>query len=715
MSGSFFGFDARLPESRPGLESLDADDIDARLETVEAQPDDNLANNLNDDGDDLNDETFGDEPTQITKDFDFSGNTNRAGAILDPGREAHGGYPTGGNPHVNPGTAWGAPPPPGHAFTGHPGADRVQPGFGSPEPAFGAAPRLPPPGFNRHQGESGADPNARPRKILSLEEVEQALLESAKISQQDRQRQQMREQRRADRERRAAAMAQYNNLMTRGDKEYISRIQISQLVTDDPYADDFYCQMYTVVRNPIPGPGTPHFGETGPHPSEGGPRGYGRPSPRGFPSNRAHNNGMHRMQQQIQRMVSEAKRKPKGTALSLEGTLGTISLHSVRNPKRAIRMGGKPAGSTPDASAASSPAVAHQPYPGSGPTTPTVDPTAPQVSRRSTLMRVEAAFACVLQLEQLVRTQNHFPQAAHPFGAPVADPADSSGGPEEKEGPLRRQLWDSLQVTPAVSDTYPHPLVRFLAVSKGKKLIPRVYHYLTPEQMLLLVTTLVVNFESLDVCRSSFGFGLSGTLSAAIAEENVLFMNAVLPPVLATLADAPLSVINRLLDLFMERSNVPWVARSKAGLSLLTVFVSRGELLKQQLLAGGNGVAMATFPATPEDVAAYDFLYAKLFETLQSYFANLFPAAPTASGLENGALQGALEDLYVWQFLAALAVGASPDQQHVLVAEVREKVMEHITLATTHRHNGNLSSQLISNVNLFLHALGLDASQLISS
>jgi DNA topoisomerase 2-associated protein PAT1 len=30
-----------------------------------------------------------------------------------------------------------------------------------------------------------------------------------------------------------------------------------------------------------------------------------------------------------------------------------------------------------------------------------------------------------------------------------------------------------------------------------------------------------------------------------------------------------------------------------------------------------------------------------------------------------------VDDMYVWQFLAAMAVGASMDQQHILVTEVR--------------------------------------------
>lgn len=59
----------------------------------------------------------------------------------------------------------------------------------------------------------------------------------------------------------------------------------------------------------------------------------------------------------------------------------------------------------------------------------------------------------------------------------------------------------------------------------------------------------------------------------------------------------------------------------------------------------------------------------------------------------------------MWQFLAALAVGAtSPEHQQILVTEVRDRIIE--------RSRGDDASKGVGNVNLFLNALGLgiDAS-----
>lgn len=87
--------------------------------------------------------------------------------------------------------------------------------------------------------------------------------------------------------------------MAQSDKDFINRLQISQLVTDDPFADDFYCQVYTAIRNKhmqqmgIPG----NMTDSGSN--DGRRRGNVRTE--------------QRMQQQVQRIVNDAKRNPKRT------------------------------------------------------------------------------------------------------------------------------------------------------------------------------------------------------------------------------------------------------------------------------------------------------------------------------------------------------------------------------------------------------------------
>jgi len=44
------------------------------------------------------------------------------------------------------------------------------------------------------------------------------------------------------------AMARYNNLMGSSDKDFITRIQLSQLASADPYASDFYAQVFSALK-----------------------------------------------------------------------------------------------------------------------------------------------------------------------------------------------------------------------------------------------------------------------------------------------------------------------------------------------------------------------------------------------------------------------------------------------------------------------------------
>lgn len=44
------------------------------------------------------------------------------------------------------------------------------------------------------------------------------------------------------------SMSKYNNLMGSSDKDFITRIQLSQLATADPYTSDFYAQVFSTIQ-----------------------------------------------------------------------------------------------------------------------------------------------------------------------------------------------------------------------------------------------------------------------------------------------------------------------------------------------------------------------------------------------------------------------------------------------------------------------------------
>jgi DNA topoisomerase 2-associated protein PAT1 len=97
--------------------------------------------------------------------------------------------------------------------------------------------------------------------------------------------------------------------MTQSDKDFITRIQVSQLVTQDPYTEDFYAQIYVaIMRSKL---GLPEADPRVLNFSSGGGVGVGvknRPNGR-----RA--NAIAKMEAQVEKIVEAARMREqeKGT------------------------------------------------------------------------------------------------------------------------------------------------------------------------------------------------------------------------------------------------------------------------------------------------------------------------------------------------------------------------------------------------------------------
>lgn len=126
-------------------------------------------------------------------------------------------------------------------------------------------------------------------------------------------------------------MAKYNGVMTQGDKDFITRIQVSQLInsngpngTHDPYSDDFYFAVIQSMRQgrlaamqqanaQMPAPGGPQQGQGQPlAPIQPGQQGRNRNNAAEKRMTRREN-AMNRMTQQVQRLVDDAKKKPRAS------------------------------------------------------------------------------------------------------------------------------------------------------------------------------------------------------------------------------------------------------------------------------------------------------------------------------------------------------------------------------------------------------------------
>ncbi|KAE8450397.1 hypothetical protein EG329_006471 [Mollisiaceae sp. DMI_Dod_QoI] len=502
-----------------------------------------------------------------------------------------------------------------------------------------------------------------PQQLANLTEEERAafLMEDAK---------------RAKRNHKIFLLSKDNGLMTPQDKNFITRIQLQQLVTatgnpnehgtDAGLSEDFYYQVHNQIRGgPRQHPGQPlsNFAQTYLF-QTGGRHGGMRRQARGG------DNHMQRMEQQVQRAVEAAKNKPKNKQLVIEGSLGKISFSNAKTPKPLLNIKRPESG-----------ADGHRPGSSSR------DRKQPGVSgsdRKTVLTDIENVYNTLMKMEDHAR---HMPP-------PLTDDIN----PElvglhmdwqEKATALNQQLWQQLKIHEPIGGPTTHPFIAFLSFSKGKKAIPRVFRHITQEQRTTILTMIVVHLDQLDVVRQAVLLPGDTQVSAAVREQVELFSLAVMPPLFAFLNEAELNIVAAVLGLISTRVNVDLIARTRIGVSMLTMILSRAELIKQ-----GGGIE-------EQEWEHWVGQYNTLFDTLEPTLPSIFPGT-----VHTG------EDVYVWQFLAAIGIGASPEQQQRLVMAVKDRVMETVALAKT--LPAEMSSQRLANVNLFMRSIGLDVDLLVA-
>ena len=166
------------------------------------------------------------------------------------------------------------------------------------------------------------------------------------LSEGDRARLLHEEAKRAKRNHKIYLLSRDNGLMTPQDKNFITRIQLQQLVTatgnpneqgtDAALVEDFYYQVHSQIRGgPRQNPHQPlnHFAQT--YLFQTGVRQGGAAGRR---LHRGGDNHIQRMEQQVQRAVEAAKLKPKNKQLVIEGSLGKISFSNAKTPKPLLNV-----------------------------------------------------------------------------------------------------------------------------------------------------------------------------------------------------------------------------------------------------------------------------------------------------------------------------------------------------------------------------------------
>ena len=203
------------------------------------------------------------------------------------------------------------------------------------------------------------------------------------------------------------------------------------------------------------------------------------------------------------------------------------------------------------------------------------------------------------------------------------------------------------------------------------------------------MTLIVIHLDVLDVIRLAYPQPDEPRLPAAVRDAVELFVQAVMPPLFSYVNDVPLNIVSGLLGLVLDRVNVQVVLRTKIGVSMLTMLISRAELIKQNM---GS--------TSEENWNQWNNLYSRLFDLAEPVLPYIFSTESVSTS----------EDVHVWQFLATMGVGASPDQQQRLVLGVKERVMETVGVSKT--LPSDMAQVKLGEVNLFMRAIGLDVELL---
>ncbi|KAJ2979551.1 hypothetical protein NUW58_g7171 [Xylaria curta] len=474
------------------------------------------------------------------------------------------------------------------------------------------------------------------------------------------------EARRAKRNHKIHLMSGNNGLMTPQDKSFITRIQLQQLVsaTGDPseqgneaaLAEDFYYQVLSSLRaGQRPNPNQPlnNFAQT--YLFQTGTR-------RSGPRHHGPQNHVQRMEQQVQRAVEAAKNKPKNKQLVIEGSLGKISFSNAKTPKPLLNI--KRTESGPETN-----------RPASGQRT---HPVSQGHNAKDTLRDIENVYLTLMKMEDLTRSM-----------PPPNELNDQNVAEKQDEfNHLNEQLWNHLRVHEPISSTIVHPFISFMSYPKGKRAIPRVFRYLSPTQRTTILTMIVIHLDQLDVVRGAqVQTGEPISHDAATRERIELFSLAVMPSLFQLLNESDLDIVTGVLGLITQNLSVDLVARTRIGVSMLTLILSRAELIKQ--------AGQASEQSWQQWVATFNLFFNILEPTLH----NIFPGTVTSG-----------EDIYVWQFLAAIGIGASPDEQQRLVFAVKDRVMGTVSMAKT--LPPDMAKERLDNVNLFMRSIGLDVELL---
>lgn len=471
----------------------------------------------------------------------------------------------------------------------------------------------------------------------------------------------------AKRQEKVSKIMKYSGIMNPKDKDFVTRFQLSQIVTEDPYNEDFYAQVFKVIH---PKPSSNGSGVQQQQPQQ---QHEHNSIAQAYLDHSGHRLGgrykradvaLQRMQQQVQKAVAVAKERPKLTPYAKEGALGKISVGGGgKNPRQQLVIVSKAV-------------EREQQQEEAGQKIERKEGTIKRYSKKDILSTLENIICELMNVESESRT---------------------------KQDVDTNKLWESLKILEQPSSSGDdeqevNPFIQCLNYNKMLKILPRLFKFLNREQVLTIVTLIMSNLENLLVIKN----GSYTTYEDKKLPEKILklvdsysltfskiLMNAVL--------EFKFNEIIGLLVILIEHNNVSFVSTTKIGLSILTTLLSRAELII------GEGSISAT------DLSEWSSCYDELFTSLESRIQAIFP--PNFEEIDDGTNK----ENYIWQFLATLSLGGKLSHQRIIVDEVRDEIFEVMNRAkkidNSDYNNLYKKQNLLNNLNMYLVVMGLVADE----
>lgn len=440
----------------------------------------------------------------------------------------------------------------------------------------------------------------------------------------------------------------YDGLMTEEEKAQVTRIQISQLANDPSFLDDYYGQMLTRKRTS----------------KEGAELSV---------------KALADKENQFQAILNEARarNRPKATQLAFQGALGSVAINSLKNPKMIMQINPF----TPK-DAASSLGLSSR--------------TIQRSSFKHILHSIESIYRHLIDIGELYKEWEDMSHTGTEKTVLTPDAAEKKAQWNQRYTSNIKGMWQELHHIGSsesldVSLTVPPPpksIAQLLSSGKGRKCIPRIVQYLPPVQLKLLMQSVLMSLTTLMATTTD---------PVALLSELDEYATLAVYPFVPLLSSVDLSYCMECLQKVLDEDQVSQISRSKPGLLFLTLLISRAQIIKQQ---------QETLDEKATEWTSK--LFPVFFDKYNGAFAALFPPThiiPSIVNSKSSSIPQAIpvEDLYVWQFMAAVAMASTIDQQRVLVSELRDKIVDTVS---------RQGKQGTDKVNIFLHSIGLDASQL---